>query len=162
MSAEPLTNQDWAMLCSRPGVCDFPKLIRGQCKMTAHKNEKYNCIAWAMGVTDQWILPPHDKEAMDGLCIVAHATAALAGGQLLTFDRLVLRLKIMRKNQSHLRCSLLLQQEGRQVYSRRPLQRRTTVLERQDRLLPSHHPSGGRTRRRPIPPSFLRESVALL
>lgn len=46
------SNAEWKGL-----TLAFPNLVRANCWVTAPENNRYNCIAWSIGLDDRWINP---------------------------------------------------------------------------------------------------------
>lgn len=69
MSAEPLSEDNWIDVQYGRGnyYADFPSLIRAECRKTDDEDTDYNCIGWAMGRSDQWIIPPPTDRLVDEL-----------------------------------------------------------------------------------------------
>jgi hypothetical protein len=58
-----LIEQEWDGL-----KVDVPNLKRDETRKTGKRGGTYNCIAWSIGVTDQWIDPAKDVTLFEEFC----------------------------------------------------------------------------------------------
>jgi hypothetical protein len=61
-----LTDQEWDNL-QTPDI-DFPNLVRAQTLKTGDETEDYNCIAFALGIFDDWVNPGDDQAEFNKQC----------------------------------------------------------------------------------------------
>lgn len=68
MRGDPVTDEEWAELYH-----EFPNLVRDHVVKSGPADEDYNCIAWALGITDENIQPPESREAFVEMCKISPA-----------------------------------------------------------------------------------------
>ncbi len=63
MPGTPLTDPEWTFLHPI-----FPNLVRAETSKTGDEDKDYNCIAWALGITTEWVDPPESQADFTQLC----------------------------------------------------------------------------------------------
>jgi len=62
ITGRPPNDAEWNTLSP-----DFPLLNRANVRITGGQSTVYNCIAWSLGLANQWINPPQPQAAFNAL-----------------------------------------------------------------------------------------------